>query len=236
MDRSHSDHFSGDDRFALLKPYLSERRRERFEVVLDRRTAWVCAVVEDLYQPHNASAVVRSCDGFGVQNLHAIEVENDFAVVESVAKGAGKWTDVHHHSSVDGCFSALRKAGFRIAVTSPHASGFTPETVPLDRPLAVVFGSEGPGVSDAVLQGADCTIRIPMEGFTESFNISVAAALVLSDVTRRVRRLNIAWKLDENTRERLRGDWAERTVKDAAGLLKVERERALKQAGTRAED
>jgi|TARA_B110000211_G_C14027393_1_gene530524 tRNA (guanosine-2'-O-)-methyltransferase len=216
---------STDDRYELLKPYLTERRQARFEEVLDRRMDRVCVVVEDLFQPHNASAVVRSCDGFGVQNLHAIEIQNDFSVVQSVAKGAGKWIDLHHHNSVKGCFDALRKSGYRIAVTSPHADGYTPEDVPLDKPLAVVFGSEGPGASDAVLNGADCTIRIPMEGFTESFNISVAAALTLNDITRRVRRADTPWRLCKNTRSRLLGDWAEQTVKDAKNILEFERQR-----------
>ena len=215
-----------DDRYELLKPYLSERRKLRFEEVLNRRTDRICVVVEDLFQPHNASAVVRSCDGFGIQNLHAIEVENAFAVVDSIAKGAGKWIDLHHHRGVEACFSSLRDAGYRIAVTSPHADGYTPEDVPLDKPLAVVFGSEGPGASDAVLSGADCTIRIPMEGFTESFNISVAAALTLSDISRRLRRSEAPWKLGDETRNRLLGDWSERTVKDATGIMEYERQRS----------
>jgi len=209
-----------DDRYALLSPYLTEARKRRFAEVLGQRTNWVTAVTEDLFDPHNISAVLRSCDGFGIQEAHIIEVNNPYRVSPGVAKGAAKWLDIERHTDTTHALRDLKSRGFAICCTTPHTDDTTPEAVPLDRPVALVFGSEGPGITDAARAEADHFVRIPMYGFTESFNISVAAALTLQTVTQRVRASSdIDWRLPESDHLRLLGDWAVRTVKDAQGLL-----------------
>ena len=209
-----------DDRYALLSPYLTEARKRRFAEVLGQRTNWVTAVTEDLFDPHNISAVLRSCDGFGIQEAHIIEVNNPYRVSPGVAKGAAKWLDIERHTDTTHALRDLKSRGFAICCTTPHTDDTTPEAVPLDRPVALVFGSEGPGITDAARAEADHFVRIPMYGFTESFNISVAAALTLQTVTQRVRASSdIDWRLPESEHPRILGDWAVRTVKDAQGLL-----------------
>jgi len=209
-----------DDRYDLLSPYLTDARKLRFAEVLGQRTNWVTAVTEDLFDPHNISAVLRSCDGFGIQSAHIIEVNNPYRVSPGVAKGAAKWLDIERHTDTTHALRDLKSRGFAICCTTPHTDDTTPEELPLDRPVALVFGSEGPGITDAARAEADHFVRIPMYGFTESFNISVAAALTLQTVTRRVRASNdIHWPLPESEHPRILGDWASRTVKDAPGLL-----------------
>ncbi len=209
-----------DDRYDLLSPYLTDARKQRFAEVLGQRTNCVTAGTEDLGDPHNISAGLRSCDGFGIQSAHIIEVNNPYRVSPGVAKGAAKWLDIERHTDTTHALRDLKSRGFAICCTTPHTDDTTPEELPLDRPVALVFGSEGPGITDAARAEADHFVRIPMYGFTESFNISVAAALTLQTVTRRVRASNdIDWRIPESDHPRILGDWASRTVKDAPGLL-----------------
>ena len=209
-----------DDRYDLLSPYLTDSRKQRFAEVLGQRTNWVTAVTEDLFDPHNISAVLRSCDGFGIQSAHIIEVNNPYRVSPGVAKGAAKWLDIERHTDTTHALRDLKSRGFAICCTTPHTDDTTPEELPLDRPVALVFGSEGPGITDAARAEADHFVRIPMFGFTESFNISVAAALTLQTITRRVReREDLKWQVPAEEHPRILGDWASRTVKDAPGLL-----------------
>lgn len=209
-----------DDRYSLLSPFLTDARKARFAEVLARRTHWVTAVTEDLFDPHNISAVLRSCDGFGIQSAHIIEVNNPYRTSPGVSKGAAKWLDIERHTDTTHALRDLKSRGYAICCTTPHTEDTTPEELPLDRPVALVFGSEGPGISDAARGEADHFVRIPMFGFTESFNISVAAALTLQTLTRRVRQNpDIDWQIPESEHARILGDWASRTVKDAPGLL-----------------
>lgn len=209
-----------DDRYALLSSFLTEARRARFESVLDARMNWVTVVTEDLFDPHNISAVLRSCDCFGIQTAHIIEANNPYRTSPGVSKGAYKWLDIRRHTDTVHGLQKLKDAGYAVCCTTPHTNDTTPEALPLDRPVALVFGSEGPGISDAAKSMADHFVRIPMHGFTESFNISVAAALTLQTVTERVRQNpDLDWAIPDSERTRILGDWAERTVKDAPGLL-----------------
>lgn len=209
-----------DDRYALLAPYLTDARKQRFVDVLGQRTNWVTAVTEDLFDSHNISAVLRSCDGFGIQTAHIIEVQNPYQVSPGVAKGAAKWLDIERHTDTTHALRDLKSRGYAICCTTPHTDDTTPEKMPIDRPVALVFGSEGPGISEAARAEADLFVRIPMFGFTESFNISVAAALTLQTVTRRVRaREDLDWRIHKQEHPRILGDWASRTVKDAHNLL-----------------
>ena len=172
--------------------------------------AWVTAVTEDLYDPHNISAVLRSCDGFGLQSAHIIEVNNPYRVSPGVAKGAAKWLDIERHQDTTQALRDLKSRGFAICCTTPHTNDTTPEDLPIDRPVALVFGSEGPGITEAARAEADYFVRIPMFGFTESYNISVAAALTLQTVTRRVRSATqIALARAQREHPRILGDWAE---------------------------
>jgi tRNA (guanosine-2'-O-)-methyltransferase len=210
----------------ILSPLLTENRRARFEKVLENRTRYVAMVLEDVYQSRNTSAVMRSADGMGIQDIHMIESYNVWAKNRSVSKGASRWLTLHRYQEAKdphgACIAKLRKSGYRIVATSPHEGGFTPNTLPIDKPIAVVMGTEFEGVSDRLMTEVDDYVEIPMFGFSESFNISVASAIVMNKICTRVRDEEIDSGLSDEEKQYLRLQWAFRTVKSADLILERE--------------
>lgn len=202
-----------------LEGFVSARRLERFKTVLEKRTRYITVALEDVYQMHNASAVVRSCDVFGLQEAHLIEARYGHRLDKNIAMGAQRWVDIQRHSTTRGCVDTLRARGYRIVATSPHQKSYTPETFPLDQPLALFMGTEKEGLSEELLGLADATIHVPMVGFTESLNISVAAAILLHHLTGRLRASDRPWQLTEDDKRAKRWDWARKTVKSADEIL-----------------
>jgi tRNA (guanosine-2'-O-)-methyltransferase len=174
-------------------------------------------VLEDIYQSHNASAVLRTCDCFGIQDVHIVENSNRYQVNPDVALGASKWLTLvkynrGEHNTAE-CLSHLKTDGYRIICTSPHEEGHTPETLPLDGKFALVFGTELAGLSPAAMEMADGFIRIPMVGFTESLNISVSAAILMNRLSSRLRASEFDWALPVTERTTVLLDWATNTIK-----------------------
>jgi len=200
-----------------LAAFVTERRAARIEAVLAQRTRHLTLVLEDVYQPHNASAVLRSCECFGVQDVHIVEDRNQYTVSRGISLGAGQWLSLVRYRSgegrdMDACAAALRQAGYRLVAATPEAAasgaGSTPAPeLPVERPLAVVFGTEDEGLTSRALELADERVHVPMYGFTESFNVSVSAALVLRELTGRVRASGCAWGLTDEEKAQLRFQW-----------------------------
>ena len=214
-----------DPRYQALLPFLSEERTERFEQVLAQRTRHLTVVLENVFQSRNASAVMRSADGFGLQDVHLIEDVNPWVPNRGVSKGTNAWLTLHRYRSAAdptaACLERLRRTGYQIAVTSPHVDGYDVTELPIDRPVAVVMGTEWEGVSDRMLEEADLHVAIPMHGFAESLNISVAAAVVLHELNRRLRLQPASqWGLTEVEKRELRAAWAMASVRNASGILK----------------
>ena len=214
-----------DPRYEALLPFLSEERIARFERVLDQRTRHLTVVMENVFQSRNASAVMRSCDGFGLQDVHLIEDINPWVPNRGVSKGTNAWLTLHRYRSAAdptaACLDRLRRTGYQIAVTSPHVDGYDVTDLPIDRPVAVVMGTEWEGVSERMLAEADLHVAIPMHGFAESLNISVAAAVVIHELNRRLRELpRERWALSEDEKRELRAQWAMASVRNAPGILK----------------
>jgi len=214
-----------DPRYEALLPFLSEERIARFERVLDQRTRHLTVVMENVFQSRNASAVMRSCDGFGLQDVHLIEDINPWVPNRGVSKGTNAWLTLHRYRSAAdptaACLDRLRRTGYQIAVTSPHVDGYDVTDLPIDRPVAVVMGTEWEGVSERMLAEADLHVAIPMHGFAESLNISVAAAVVIHELNRRLRELpRERWSLSEGEKRELRAHWAMASVRNAPGILK----------------
>jgi tRNA (guanosine-2'-O-)-methyltransferase len=211
-----------EDQYQLLVEYMTPERIALFEEVIQSRTKHVAVVLEDPYQPHNASAVLRSCDCFGIQNVHVIENQNEFNVNKNVALGAGKWLNIHkYHSQQNNtrfCLDHLKASGYRIVATSPH-EGTEIGDLDLTSPMALVFGTELEGISDTVVEMADEMTRIPMYGFTESFNISVATALCLYQVTQNMRQSDVDWHFSEKEQLAIKLVWAKSSVKDSAAII-----------------
>jgi tRNA (guanosine-2'-O-)-methyltransferase len=200
-----------------LMGFISENKKNKFDALIRERTRHITIVLEDIYQPHNASAVLRTCDCFGIQDIHIIENENRYEVNPDVALGSSKWLSLHTYNESSRntlqCLRSLKEKGYRIVATTPHREDFTPDNFPIGQPFALVFGTELKGLTPEALSMADSYIRIPMYGFTESFNISVSAALFLYALTERLRRSTIHWRLSEDEKTDVLLDWARSVIK-----------------------
>ena len=201
-----------------LESLLTSQRRELFRKVIDQRTHHFTVAVQDVYQLHNTSAVIRSCDVFGVQDIHVVEEVNLKKIDREIAMGAQKWVDVHRYTSTEDCIGNLRSRGYRIIATSPH-KGTALQDFDINRKGAIFFGRETKGLSEEVLESADEFLQIPMVGFTESLNISVSAAIVLQDLTARLRRSEVSWELSEEEKLRKRLEWARKNLKSAEEII-----------------
>lgn len=202
-----------------LSRFVSEHKLEFMERVLDQRTRYVTIVLEDIYQSQNTSAVIRTCECLGLQDVHVIETMSEWTTNKLVLKGSNKWLNIHRFRRKDtnntaDCFEVLRERGYRIAVTDP-AGGIPVDEVPLDKPLAIVMGNERHGSSPFALQNADLSLTIPMVGFTESMNISVSAAICLQTTLTRLRDSDYPWRLSDDEKETLRLQWYRKTVRNA---------------------
>jgi len=199
-----------------ITAFITEDRRARFTEVMKHRTRHITIILEDIYQPHNASAVLRSCDCFGIQDVHIIENRNKYEVNPDVALGSAKWLTLYKYnktqSNTAACLLSLKDKGYRIVATSPHKNDFTPSTLPLDKPFALLFGTELQGLSEEAIWHADEFIKIPMFGFTESLNISVSAAVLLHSLTLRLRNSGLPFAINSQEQTDILIRWAAATV------------------------
>ena len=202
-----------------LESYLTQHRRERFNTVLAQRTKHFTVANEDVYQLHNTSAVMRSCDVFGIQELHVIEEQNVKRIDKEIAMGAQKWVDLVRHNSVDSALQSIKSQGYQIVATTPHTEDQLLEDFDISNKACFFFGRETEGLSEEVMQNADCFLKIPMVGFTESLNISVSAAIILQHVTQKLRQSKIQWQLTEQELLVKRFDWCKKTIKSFDAIL-----------------
>jgi len=211
------------DKSALIEQllqYVTDNKREKMEAVLANRTRYVTVVLEDLFQPHNASAALRTCDIFGIQDVHVVEAHHTFKAVPTIAMGASKWVDVYSYTSITDSIDALKKQGYRIVATTPHTNCYTLPALPLDQKTALIFGSEQTGLSQEALMAADMFVKIPMYGFVESFNVSVSVALCLYDVINRLHASHYEWQISEEEKQDILLAWIRRISQTAALLEK----------------
>ena len=206
-----------------LQKFLSPERIQRFEDVLANRTKHFTVAVENIFQSHNASAVMRSCDCFGIQDIHVIANQNQYKLSKDVAMGSEKWVDMYSYyekeNNTQDCIDKLKSQGFQIVATTPHSNNVTLPDFDITKKSAFFFGTEISGLSDIVLDQADAFVRIPMYGFTESYNISVSAALVLHDVVNRLKRSDVNWQLSEENLMEKRIDWTVKSLKSGPQIL-----------------
>ncbi|MEZ4387390.1 MAG: RNA methyltransferase [Candidatus Krumholzibacteriia bacterium] len=221
------------DLLAELTAMVLPRRLARMDAVLGRRTRRVQVLFEDVYHPHNASAVIRSTECFGVQDVHVVEREYRFRPSTDVVRGAGRWITLHRHADLAAALADLSGRGYRVAATSVLPGSVDLDAAPVDRPLVLCFGTEEVGLSDAALAAADLHLHVPMAGFTESLNVSVTAALCLRELTRRIRQTD-GWQLSADERDELRLGWLMQEGTKARGLT-AQRLREWGVAGTAAD-
>lgn len=220
-----------EEKVAYLKNFVTDERNQLFEKMIKERTSYVTLVLEDLFQTHNHSAIVRSADCFGIQNIHFIENRNNYILSDSISRGAHDWLSIHQHqrsknNSLE-TIKALKAKGYRIIATTPHTDDVMLEDLDITKgKMAFVFGTEWQGISPTIIEQADEYIRVPMYGFTESFNVSVCAAIVMYSVINKLRKSDINWHL--NTQEELETfyRWYVTSIKSSKEILeRFEQER-----------
>lgn len=199
-----------------LEGFLTDNRKESFLKVLKNRTNHFTVVAEDVYQMHNASAVMRSCEVFGIQNMSVIEQRFGKRIDKQIAMGAQKWVDITPFDSVTKCIDTLKSKGYQIIATTPHTDDCVLDDFDISKPSALCFGTEKAGLSEEIMQRADGFLKIPMVGFTESLNISVSAAIILQNLTNRLRNSDIPWQLTEAQILEKRLDWTRKSIKNIA--------------------
>ena len=202
------------DYLNYLEGFLTDNRKARFLKVLSTRTNHLTVAIEDVFQLHNTSAVMRSCEVFGIQQLHVVEEKYGKSIDKEIAMGAQKWVDVNRFENIEACITDLKSKGYRIIATTPHDNDCLLDDFDLTAPSALFFGTERNGLSEAVLQQADGFLKIPMCGFTESLNISVSAAIIIQNLMSRLHRSDISWQLSEEERLQKRLEWARNSIKD----------------------
>lgn len=212
-----------DRQFRLrLTSYLSdlvlERRLNLLREVLNRRTCYITVVLENIYQPQNASAVLRSCECLGIQDVHVIENRNSFNVNPEVDMGASKWLTINRYSDKTNtsqkALQTLRDRGYRIVATTPHSIGCNIRNFDVEKgKFAILFGTELTGLTDEAMSLSEEFVTIPMYGFTESYNISVSVAITLYELVHRSKD-NPAYPLSDMEKEFLLLDWLRKSVKE----------------------
>ncbi len=213
---------------AYFSSFLTENRKMKFKEVLSNRTRYITVMLEDISHSQNASAILRTCDLTGIMDVHIVENRFRYEVNPDVTVGSTQWLKMTkfnkgRNNSAD-AISNLKSKGYRIVATSPHRENFSPETLPLDKPVAIIFGTEKEGLSEEAVNQADAFIRIPMVGFTESYNVSVSAAIVLYTLTHRLRSMPVDWQLKDDEKNQILLNWSRTSVK-RPDLLEAEFER-----------
>jgi tRNA (guanosine-2'-O-)-methyltransferase len=201
-----------------LEQFVTEKRRDLFKKVLNQRTKHFTVAIEDIYQPHNASAVVRSCEIFGLQNVHVIQNKYKFYASNQVAKGAQKWLDFTLYKKKEtnntlACIDDLRSRGYKIIATTPHNDSCLLQDFDITEKAAFFFGVEKEGLSKDVMDNADGFLKIPMAGFTESLNISVAAAIILQTMNEKLKKSTVNWQLSDEEKKEKYLDWLKKSIK-----------------------
>lgn len=203
-----------------LQNFITEERKQRFLEIISQRTNHFTVAMEDVFQMHNTSAVVRTCEVFGVQQAHSIEGRYGKRLDEKIAMGAQKWVDVFRYDDTQKCIDILREKGYQIVATTPHKDAYLLNDFDISKKSAFFFGTEKEGLSEKVLAQADTYLKIPMVGFTESLNISVAVAIVLQQLTDKLRRSNIKWQLTEEEHYRILEQWTKVSVRNVKDVMK----------------
>ena len=209
----------------FLLPMVNESRLKMLDSVLVNRTRWLTVILEDIYQPHNASAVLRTCDCYGIQDVHIIENQNSYKINPQVELGAAQWLTLHKYNKADSntydAISKIKEMGYSVIATSPHKNDVNLDDFDVTASrTAIILGTEKQGLSDVAMEMADGFIRIPMLGFTESFNISVSAAIILHQLSNDLRKSSVNWHLSTDEMEKIRFQWLKNSVNKIQAIEK----------------
>ncbi len=207
-----------------LSQFVTEKRLATLNEALSNRTRYFTVALEDIYQSHNASAVLRTCDCFGFQDVHIIENKNEYKINPDVALGSSKWLNLNRYNANENntleAINKLKSQGYRIVATTPHTNDVSLNDFDVNKgKAALFFGTELEGLSDLMLEHADEYLKIPMYGFTESFNISVSAALVMHHLNYKLRKSDVKWQLTEEEINEIKFNWLKSSIKKSDLLI-----------------
>ena len=202
-----------------LKSMIQEKKWNLFRDIIQHRTRYLTVVMENVEQQHNLSAVIRSCDCFGLQDVHVIGENYQESINPKVEKGAAQWTSIYSYPTTQQCFQELKKKGYKILVTSPKAKRFIHEIPVEQQKIALVFGNEIKGVSANAIAQADELVKIPMFGFTESYNISVSAALCMQHFVNEIHNKVHNYNLSQQEQEEVLIAWMQNIIKNGEKVV-----------------
>lgn len=222
MQKINTDRLTGEIEY--LSEFMLPERFEIIKKVVQNRTNYLTVCLENIFHGQNASAIIRSCEAFGVQNIHVIEDRCHFRPNVDIVKGADKWLDIHRHNednASENLVKKLKSEGYRIIATSPHINGSTAEDFDVTQgKVAIFLGTEKQGVSKYVMENADDYIHIDMHGFVESLNVSVCGAIILSTLTDKLRKSNVDWELTAEQQLVMLNRWMKLSVREAEKIIK----------------
>lgn len=206
-----------------LSQFITPSRRDKIDAVLQQRTRHVVPILEDITQPHNVSAAIRSIECFGVQDVHVVEQQSRYSINPGVSKGSSNWVTLNRYrhegrNNAEECFTYLRSKGYRIAVTSLHGKARPLSELSIDQKTAIVFGTEERGASLYAQEHADISVVVPMYGFTESFNVSVSIALCFYNLITRLRASKVQWQLSEDEKLDIKLEWLRLLVRGSESM------------------
>lgn len=203
-----------------LSQFVVENRLEKIDAIIENRTRYITLAIEDLYQTHNTNAVLRSAECFGVQDVHVINVDYPFEINKEISMGAAKWLNIHAYNSTENCIQNLKQKGYKIIATLPAEKDTFIQQLDLSSPLAFLFGTEKKGLSDEAIRYADEFVKIPMYGFTESYNVSVSSALVMMNIVERLRGSNISWQLTNDEKNEIKLQFLRASIREVEKIEK----------------
>lgn len=210
-----------DQRIAYLAEFMLPERFATMSRVVADRTRYMTVCAENTFHPQNASALVRHCEAFGVQELHAIEFLCGFQANTHIVRGTDKWVDIMRYGSTSEAVEHLKKEGYRIVAATPHTNDLTPESFDVSKgKFCLVFGTEKQGISPEIMAVADEFVKIPMYGFVESLNVSACAAILIQGFVDKLHRSNVEWHLSPEEQSELLYRWMRESVKDDEGILR----------------
>jgi tRNA (guanosine-2'-O-)-methyltransferase len=206
-----------------LKGFISQQRHNRIREIACKRTRHITVVVENLFQSHNISAILRTVEGMGIQDVHIIENNFDYEISKQVSLGAQKWLTIYRYNELPNntvaCLRSVKEKGYKIIATLPQENNYHLEDIPLEEKSAFLFGTELNGLTSEALAMADQFIKIPMYGFTESYNVSVSVALTMMNINERLRASSYEWALSSEEIVDLELTWLKKSIKDSDRIL-----------------
>ena len=215
----HSDEWF-KERLDYMNEFITEERKEVLKRTVSQRTHYMRIMTENMFHPQNASAIMRHCEAFGIQQIHTVEDRCKFDPSVNIVRGTHKWVDVEHHENTAEALKALKAEGYRIVATTPHRCSATPESFDVTKgKFALVFGTEHAGISDEVIEAADDFLMIPMCGMVESLNVSASAAILIYMLSQRMRLSDVQWQIDEPSQAELLFRWTLSSVRDGERIM-----------------